>query len=238
MRAPLRGAVALASRARQALEGGADHRGHQSSALCKEVAVLHGLPGGIQRLVQHLTRQGIAANAIHGDKAQQARMDALEQFKQGEMTVLVATDVAARGIDIDQLPTVINYDLPRAAEDYVHRIGRTGRAGAQGEAISLVAPEEKVLLSGIEKLLGRRIPVEALEGKVVGEEMLDEQTIDARTLGEGVSVDPTDAMPEVSGERSGSCVAWQDFGRSGAENVKKTQIAALFLPPVAGDGKR
>ena len=149
------------------------------------------------------------------------------------MTVLVATDVAARGIDIDQLPTVINYDLPRAAEDYVHRIGRTGRAGAQGEAISLVAPEEKVLLSGIEKLLGRRIPVEALEGKVVGEE-----TLNAQTLGEGVAVDPIDAMPEVSDERSGSCVAWQDFGRSGAENVKKTQIAALFLPPVAGDGKR
>ena len=204
----------------------------------KQVLVFCGTKLGANRLVQHLIRQGIAANAIHGDKAQQARMEALEQFKRGEMTVLVATDVAARGIDIDQLPTVINYDLPRAAEDYVHRIGRTGRAGAQGEAISLVAPEEQVLLSGIEKLLGRRIPVEALEGKVVGEEMLDEQTIDARTLGEGVAVDPTDVMPEVSGERSGSCVAWQDFGRSGAENVKKTQIAALFLPPVAGDGKR
>ena len=112
------------------------------------------------RLAKMLERQAIAADAIHGDKSQQERIKALDSFKAGETAVLVATDVAARGLDIDQLPLVVNYELPPNPEDYVHRIGRTGRAGASGEAISLVDEAEEKLLKGIEKLLGRELPRE------------------------------------------------------------------------------
>ncbi len=112
------------------------------------------------RLARHLEREGIAAGAIHGDKSQLERIQALDAFKQNKITALVATDVAARGLDIDQLPMVINYELPSAAEDYVHRIGRTGRAGASGIAISLVASEEEKFLKEIEKLIKRELPKE------------------------------------------------------------------------------
>jgi ATP-dependent RNA helicase RhlE len=107
---------------------------------------------GTARLATWLEREGINATAIHGDKSQQDRTKALEAFKSGQARVLVATDVAARGLDIDDLPHVINYELPRVAEDYIHRIGRTGRAGKHGEATSLVAPEEKPRLAEIERL--------------------------------------------------------------------------------------
>lgn len=107
------------------------------------------------RLAKQLGRDGIAADAIHGDKSQQERMKALDAFKEGKITALVATDVAARGLDIDDLPLVVNYELPPNAEDYVHRIGRTGRAGASGEAISLIDADEERLLKDIEKLLKR-----------------------------------------------------------------------------------
>jgi superfamily II DNA/RNA helicase len=114
------------------------------------------------RLARLLQKDGVAADAIHGDKSQQERMQALEAFKQGKVTTLVATDVAARGLDIDQLPMVINYEIPHAPEDYVHRIGRTGRAGASGIAISLVSPEEEKYLKEIEKLIKREILQENL----------------------------------------------------------------------------
>jgi len=110
------------------------------------------------RLARKLEREGIAADAIHGDKTQLERIKALDAFKDGTIIALVATDVAARGLDIDQLPLVVNYELPPNAEDYVHRIGRTGRAGASGEAISLVDGEEERLLLDIEKLLKREFP--------------------------------------------------------------------------------
>ena len=109
------------------------------------------------RLARLLQRDGIAADAIHGDKSQLERQQALEAFKQGKVTTLVATDVAARGLDIDSLPLVVNYEIPHAPEDYVHRIGRTGRAGAKGTAISLVAPEEEKYLVEIEKLIKTQI---------------------------------------------------------------------------------
>jgi superfamily II DNA/RNA helicase len=112
------------------------------------------------RLARLLERDGINADAIHGDKSQQERMKALDAFKEGKITALVATDVAARGLDIDQLPLVVNYELPPNAEDYVHRIGRTGRAGASGEAVSLIAGDEERLLVDIEKLLKRTFPRE------------------------------------------------------------------------------
>lgn len=105
------------------------------------------------RLAKLLQRDGVAADAIHGDKSQLEREQALAAFKQGSVTVLIGTDVAARGLDIDQLPMVINYEIPHAPEDYVHRIGRTGRAGASGTAISLVSPEEEKYLKEIEKLI-------------------------------------------------------------------------------------
>jgi ATP-dependent RNA helicase RhlE len=115
------------------------------------------------RLARQLQKDGVAADAIHGDKTQLERIQALEAFKSGRVTVLIGTDVAARGLDIDQLPMVINYEIPHSPEDYVHRIGRTGRAGASGKAISLVSPEEEKYLKEIEKLIKIEIPKEKSE---------------------------------------------------------------------------
>ncbi|MDE2117468.1 MAG: DEAD/DEAH box helicase [Betaproteobacteria bacterium] len=112
------------------------------------------------RLARQLQREGVSADAIHGDKSQLERIQALDAFKQGRVAVLIGTDVAARGLDIDQLPMVINYEIPSAPEDYVHRIGRTGRAGASGTAISLVSPEEEKYLKEIEKLIKHEIQKE------------------------------------------------------------------------------
>lgn len=119
---------------------------------------------GANKLVEQLGKDGISAMAIHGNKSQSARTKALAEFKSGALQVLVATDIAARGIDIDQLPHVVNYDLPNVPEDYVHRIGRTGRAGATGEAVSLVCVDEHDMLKGIEKLIKRSIPREVIAG--------------------------------------------------------------------------
>ncbi|PLZ01693.1 RNA helicase [Burkholderia sp. WAC0059] len=119
---------------------------------------------GANRLAEQLEKDGISAMAIHGNKSQSARTRALAEFKDGTLQVLVATDIAARGIDIDQLPHVVNFDLPNVPEDYVHRIGRTGRAGATGEAVSLVCVDELQLLRDIEKLIKRSIPQEVIAG--------------------------------------------------------------------------
>ena len=119
---------------------------------------------GANKLAEQLGHDGIRALAIHGNKSQGARTRALSEFKEGDLPVLVATDIAARGIDIDQLPHVVNYDLPNVPEDYVHRIGRTGRAGATGEAISLVCVDEHEFLRDIERLLKREIPQEVIAG--------------------------------------------------------------------------
>ena len=112
---------------------------------------------GANRLAEQLGKDGIFSMAIHGNKSQGARTRALASFKEGKVRVLVATDIAARGLDIEQLPLVVNFEMPMVAEDYVHRIGRTGRAGLEGHAISLVSAEEKQLLADIEKLLKRRL---------------------------------------------------------------------------------
>jgi ATP-dependent RNA helicase RhlE len=119
---------------------------------------------GANRLAEQLTKDGISALAIHGNKSQSARTRALAEFKNNTLQVLVATDIAARGIDIDQLPHVVNFDLPNVPEDYVHRIGRTGRAGATGEAVSLVCVDELQLLKDIEKLIKRAVPQEVIAG--------------------------------------------------------------------------
>ena len=114
---------------------------------------------GANRIAQDLTKRGITAAAIHGNKSQTARQQALADFKAGKVTALVATDIAARGIDIDELNWVVNYDLPEVPETYVHRIGRTGRAGREGTALSFCRADEKDYLKAIEKLLGRKLPV-------------------------------------------------------------------------------
>ncbi|MBC3869126.1 DEAD/DEAH box helicase [Undibacterium oligocarboniphilum] len=123
----------------------------------KQVIVFSNTKIGASRLAVHLVKQGVKAAAIHGDKSQSERMLALDDFKRGEVEVLVATDVAARGLDISEMPCVINFDLPYNAEDYVHRIGRTGRAGAKGDAISLHTDQDERLLVDIEKLIKQKI---------------------------------------------------------------------------------
>ncbi|WP_254967762.1 DEAD/DEAH box helicase [Cyanobium sp. CH-040] len=130
----------------------------------QQVLVFARTKHGANRMAETLSKAGMAAAAIHGNKSQGARTRALAGFKSGELRVLVATDLAARGIDIHQLPHVINLDLPNQAEDYVHRIGRTGRAGHPGHAISLVAAEEHELLRAIERLLGSRLPSREVPG--------------------------------------------------------------------------
>ncbi|QBE64601.1 DEAD/DEAH box helicase [Pseudoduganella lutea] len=130
----------------------------------KQVIVFSNTKIGASRLARGLEQEGMKASAIHGDKTQQERMAALDAFKRGEVDVLVATDVAARGLDISDLPCVINYDLPYNAEDYVHRIGRTGRAGASGDAISIYSDKDERLLVDIEKLIKQTIKRGELEG--------------------------------------------------------------------------
>lgn len=127
----------------------------------QQVLVFSRTKHGANRLCKQLDSDGIAAAALHGNKSQSARTRALAGFKAGKIRVLVATDIAARGIDIDHLPHVINFDLPHVAEDYVHRIGRTGRAGSEGTALSLVSPDERKLLKGIERLIAS--PIERMQ---------------------------------------------------------------------------
>src|SRR5207248_1285928 len=119
---------------------------------------------GANRLAQQLSRDGVNADAIHGNKSQNQRERALAEFKEGKVRVLVATDIAARGLDIEALPHVVNYDLPLVAEDYVHRIGRTGRAGVEGEAVSFVSAEERPLMAAIERLINRKVESRPIEG--------------------------------------------------------------------------
>jgi ATP-dependent RNA helicase RhlE len=130
----------------------------------QQVLVFTRTKHGANRLAQQLEREGIDADAIHGNKSQGARTRALKRFKDNGLQVLVATDIAARGLDIEELPHVVIYDLPHVAEDYVHRIGRTGRAGSSGEAVVLVSSEDRPLLAAIERLIGRRIEQRVVAG--------------------------------------------------------------------------
>ena len=130
----------------------------------KQVLVFTRTKHGANKLCQKLVKAGITAAAIHGNKSQGARTKALADFKKGSVRVLVATDIAARGLDIPLLPYVVNFELPNIPEDYIHRIGRTGRAGASGIAVSLVDAEERGYLRDIEKLSRQSIPLATLEG--------------------------------------------------------------------------
>jgi ATP-dependent RNA helicase RhlE len=138
----------------------------------EQVLVFTRTKHGANRLAEYLEKHGLSAVAIHGNKSQNARTKALADFKAGAVRIMVATDIAARGLDIDQLPHVVNFELPNVEEDYVHRIGRTGRAGRNGEAISLVAPDEEKLLKGIERMTKQKIP----DGDLMG---FDSSTVEA-----------------------------------------------------------
>jgi ATP-dependent RNA helicase RhlE len=150
-----------------------EHKRHLLAHLIRsgnwaQVLVFTRTKHGANRLTQQLESQGIRAAAIHGNKSQGARERALADFKARRVTALVATEVAARGLDIKELPHVVNYELPNVPEDYVHRIGRTARAGSSGRAISLVAPDEAPLLRDIEKLLARTLSTATLPEYAAG----------------------------------------------------------------------
>lgn len=141
------------------------------------------------RLSRALQKEGIAADAIHGDKSQKERIEALDAFKAGKITVLVATDVAARGLDISDLPMVINYEIPSAPEDYVHRIGRTGRAGASGIAISFVSEDEEEYLANIEKLIKKTLVKEKAEVATTTRKPAHQHTRETATKSHGDLID-------------------------------------------------
>ena len=135
-----------------------------SSENWRQVLVFTRTKHGANRLAEQLSKDGLNTVAIHGNKSQGARTRALKEFKGGTVRILVATDIAARGLDIDKLPHVVNFELPHVAEDYVHRIGRTARAGEKGTAVSLVCVDEDKLLGGIERLLKREIDKKSVTG--------------------------------------------------------------------------
>ncbi len=217
----------------------------------RQVLVFTGTKLGCNRLANELNKLGIHADAIHGDKTQQERIKALEAFKAGTMRVLVATDVAARGIDIEALPFVVNYDLPHNAEDYVHRIGRTGRAGASGEAISLVSEAETRYLKDIEKLIGSDIEavivpgfepdaadVPAYQSRAPRpdrpvERSAERPAAERRAPRPGPKAAPRDALFEAPYEPSAAAPA--DSTPALVRPTPKKQVAALFRSPVKPD---
>ena len=160
-----------------------------------QVIVFCNTKQSVDQVNRELNRRGISAQAIHGDKSQQTRLETLSQFKEGSLRVLVATDVAARGLDIAELPFVINYELPLNAEDYVHRIGRTGRAGAVGIAISLMDEQEQKIFNAIKELTGNDLTIERIEG------------FEPRWWGEAVSEDKADKLPKVAGENTSTATS-------------------------------
>ena len=160
-----------------------------------QVIVFCNTKQSVDQVNRELNRRGISAQAIHGDKSQQTRLETLSQFKEGSLRVLVATDVAARGLDIAELPFVINYELPLNAEDYVHRIGRTGRAGAEGIAISLMDEQEQKIFNAIKELTGNDLTIERIEG------------FEPRWWGEAVSEDKADKLPKVAGENTSTATS-------------------------------
>jgi ATP-dependent RNA helicase RhlE len=177
-----------------------DHKRHLLAHLIKEgswaqVLVFTRTKHGANRLTQQLEGAGIQAAAIHGNKSQAARVRALDMFKRGEITALVATEVAARGLDIKELPHVVNYELPNVPEDYVHRIGRTGRAGASGQAISLVSSDEQGLLKDIERLLKRSVPVVATPEFEISAEVRQPTTASRNESGGQRSGERRDSRP-------------------------------------------
>lgn len=173
----------------------------------KQVLVFTRTKHGANRLTEKMNKKGITAAAIHGNKSQNARTKALSGFKTNKVRVLVATDIAARGLDIPLLPHVINFELPNVPEDYVHRIGRTGRAGASGKAISLVCGEEREYLNSIEKLLGEKMLTASIEGYEPSKEDMESKPIKGK------------AQRNSGGGRSGGSGKKKSSGGSGRKKT-------------------
>ncbi len=209
----------------------------------RQVLVFCNTKIGANRLAYKLDKDGVGAAAIHSDRTQAERMQALASFKEGKTKVLVATDIAARGLDIEQLPFVVNFDLPGSPEDYVHRIGRTGRAGMTGEAISLVSAEEHDNLAGIEKLLKTSLPVQ-------DPGQFERERVSARRPEGRAQAAPTEVRREARrdppprrSQPSADPLFSQPYNPSvsretqattkplAASQGTKKQVAALFLPP-------
>jgi ATP-dependent RNA helicase RhlE len=193
-----------------------------SSESWKQVLVFTRTKHGANRLAEQLGTDGITAAAIHGNKSQSARTKALADFKQGKVRVLVATDIAARGLDIDQLPHVVNFDLPNVPEDYVHRIGRTGRAGNEGKAISLVCIDEHLLLRDIERLLKQEVPKVVIPGYEPDPSIRAEPIPNGRTQGRGPRMNPNrgNSARGNSGRTNSGRV---NSGRPGASSQQSRQ---------------
>ncbi|MEJ2141202.1 MAG: DEAD/DEAH box helicase [Gammaproteobacteria bacterium] len=181
----------------------------------KQVLVFTRTKHGANRLSEQLGKDGITSAAIHGNKSQGARTRALADFKSGKVRVLVATDIAARGLDIDQLPHVVNFELPNVAEDYVHRIGRTGRAGNEGEALSLVCIDEMKLLGDIEKLIKRKLPKEVIPGYE------PDPSIKAEPIQNGKRNNRSQKAKTPAGKKTG--MNWRNTNRSKSRNEQSQQ---------------
>jgi ATP-dependent RNA helicase RhlE len=171
---------------------------------------------GANRLAEQLQKSGIPALAIHGNKSQGARTRALGEFKSASLRVLVATDIAARGIDISELPVVVNFELPQVAEDYIHRIGRTGRAGAGGNAVALVCIDEKGLLADIERLTKKQIPLEIVPGFEPDPRIKAEPLQKQR----GAAPRPRQGTPRPQAARAGGKEARSNATRTNAEPAR------------------
>jgi len=195
-----------------------DHKRHLLAHLIDDggwhqVLVFTRTKHGANRLAKQLESSGIRTAAIHGNKSQGARVRALADFKANKITALVATEVASRGLDIKELPQVVNYELPNVPEDYVHRIGRTARAGASGRAVSLVSPDESSLLRDIEKLLKRSLPVTALPAYAVRESQPAAHVADRRLTHANDRGSSTPGRDERHGTRSHGTRSWGRRGR-------------------------
>ncbi|MGZ9712107.1 DEAD/DEAH box helicase [Glaciimonas sp. GNP009] len=207
----------------------------------KQVIVFSNTKIGASRLAKHLESEGVNASAIHGDKSQNERMAALEAFKQGAIEVLVATDVAARGLDIAELPCVINFDLPYNAEDYVHRIGRTGRAGASGDAISLCTDKDERLLVDIEKMIKHKFVRAELVGFVAKARVVERERSPRRDDGDSRGNARSDSRSDSRSDprsdsrtdsRSGSSDRSSQHTRSAYTSLpRKEKIDPWFLKP-------
>lgn len=195
----------------------------------RQVLVFTRTKQGANRLSRHLDGQGISSSAIHGNKSQGARTRALSEFKNGKLQVLVATDIAARGLDIDQLPQVVNFDLPNVPADYVHRIGRTGRAGATGQAISLVSADEEKQLNDIEKLIGHVLTREIIPG-YDPVHVLPESRLNSRKKTHKPKKRRPPRVEHSDGQRSGEAARGHKPTGKNKKHVKK--------PATSGDGQK
>lgn len=211
----------------------------------RQVLVFCNTKIGANRLAYRLQKDGLGAAAIHSDRSQAERMQALAEFKEGKVQILVATDIAARGLDIEQLPFVVNFDLPLSPEDYVHRIGRTGRAGLTGEAISLVGAEDHEKLAAIEKLINVKLPLAELPAEPQRQRRETSQHREASRQQErsgksrpvATSSRPPSADPLFDSPYQASHQPKSESTRSvtplvSGRKQKNRQVAALFLPPV------